>query len=246
MWNPVSNTVMKDMLFNLLLAFIALFYLTFILISMKKQEENQATNDNNILVTMRWKTDNDIDLWLKLPDGRKVWYSNRDEPPVHLDVDVVSWRRYKRTDGSEGVIELNEEIMTIRGILAGEYAVNAHYFSPRQVDPTLPIEVEILVQDIKNNKIIFAGIKKVDVTQKEVNFVKFTVKPYRDGQGVEKYEIERIFTDRPVFFVGGNNASGPGSPGGYPGRYPGGYPGQEPGEPQAPPSPPPSSSGEGE
>lgn len=253
MWNPASSTVMKDMLFNLLVAFIALFYLTFIMISTKKQEEEEAKNDNNILITMRWKTDNDIDLWLRLPDGRKIWYSNRDEPPAHLDVDVVSWRRYKRSDGTEGIIDINEEIITIRGILGGEYAVNAHYFSARSVDPMLPIEVEILVQDIKNKKILYADVKKMDMSQKEVHFVKFTVSPFRRQGDIERYLIEKIYTDRPTYFVGQDASSRPssrysGGPGGegYPGR---GYPGS--GNPEGqegiPPSddgamPPPSSS----
>ena len=236
MWNKLSQTVVTDMLFNLLLAFIALFYITFVMVSITKKKEDQDTkNDNNILITMRWKTNNDIDLWLKLPDGRKVWYSNRDEPPAHLDVDVVAWRHYSRNgngamydnyNGSNGrgsnngrsdypipsspssdvgndyIIETNEEIMTIRDVLDGEYAINAHYYSARDIDPNLPIEVEIIVQDVKNSKILYAGTKSLNMMQKEVHFVRFSVKSNGKSNGIETYSIEGIYTDRPTYFVG--------------------------------------------
>jgi len=208
MWNKISQTVSMDMLFNLLLAFIALFYITFIMISIAKQENKDAKSDNNILITMRWKTDNDMDLWLKLPDERKVWYSNRDEPPAHLDVDVVAWRRYKLPDGKDYEIKNNEEIITIRDILSGEYAVNVHYFSARNVDPAEPIEVEVLVQDVKNKTIIYFGTKTITMKQPETHFVRFTIELMPGNT----YQVKNVYTDRPTYFVGGPNMGNRGQP----------------------------------
>lgn len=201
MFNRVSNNVVIDLLFNLLLSFVALFFLAFVMVNDPKEKEEAAKNDNNILITMRWKMDNDIDLWLKLPDGRMVWYSNRDEPPAHLDVDVVQWRRYHQPDGSEYVIEDSEEIITIRSILEGEYAVNAHYYSAQKVDPEKPVEVEIIVQDVKTGHIVYAGKKEISMKEREVNFVRFTVEQYKDYSGRPKFLIKDIYTDRPTFFI---------------------------------------------
>lgn len=215
--------VVTDLLFTLLMCFVCLFFLAFVMVNEPQEKEATAKNDNNILVTMRWETDNDMDLHLKLPDGRKIFYANRDEPPAHLDVDVVAWRRYRREgyssdmshddyyDGhdfgeyeeehtpqaDEYVIKLNEEIITIRDVLAGEYVVNVHYFSERGYG-TKPIEVEIVVQDIKNRRIIYADKKKIRMPRSETHFVRFSVVEQKSNG----YTIKEIYVDRPTYFIG--------------------------------------------
>ena len=216
-----------DLLFNLVFAFMVLFFVSFVMINDPKEEDAQAKNDNHILITMNWETNNDMDLWLRLPDGRKCGYSARDIPPAHLDVDVVAWRRYTRqgyqpdmsheqyyddeeyrgdygeyqgeheVQPEEYVITENEEIITVRNILAGEYAVNVHYFSDRGYGRQ-PIKVKIMVQDIRNKSMIWAGEKEIDIPRDEVHFVKFTVVDTGNGH----YKIEKVYTDRPTYFVG--------------------------------------------
>lgn len=211
--------VITDLLFTLLMCFVCLFFLAFVMVN-EPAKDATAKNDNNILITMRWETNNDMDLHLKLPDGRRIFYANRDEPPAHLDVDVVAWRRYHRegynSDMShedyyddygeyaeehapqedEYVIKLNEEIITIRNVLAGEYVVNVHYFSDRGYG-TKPIEVEIVVQDVKNKRIIYADKKTIRMPRSETYFVRFSVAEQKSG-----YTIKEIYTDRPTYFIG--------------------------------------------
>lgn len=198
------NKVTIDLLFNLLLNFVALFFLAFVMVSEKKQKEEEAINDNNILITMRWKANNDMDLHLKLPDDRRVWYANRDEPPAHLDVDVVAWRSYSQRDGTTYTIELNEEIITIRDVLEGEYVVNVHYYSAKQVPSDEDVEVEIVVQDVKNKRVIYADKKLINMMQRETHFVRFTVEsaPETAYLGQEpRYLIRDVFTDRPLYYI---------------------------------------------
>lgn len=227
-----SKTVV-DLLFILLLIFVCLFFLAFVQINKPVEEQSNANNDNNILITMRWKTNNDMDLHLKLPDDRRVFYANRDQPPAHLDVDVVAWRRYQREgyspdmshdeyyDGHEGgynydynqhdygeyeaehqpqeeeyIIKLNEEIITIRDVLEGEYVVNVHYFNDRGYGDQ-PIEVEIVVQDVKNKKMLYAGKKVINAPRSETYFVRFTVVETKTG-----YKVEEVYSDRPTYFIG--------------------------------------------
>jgi hypothetical protein len=172
---------------------------------------------------MNWSTNNDIDLWLKLPNNSKVGYSCRDVPPAHLDVDVVAWRRYEREGYTptydemagdnynefgeyqeehvqayeEFIIKDNEEIITIRNILEGEYVVNAHYYADRGYG-TEPIKVQILVQDIQNKRVLYSGHKIISNPREETHFVKFTV----TDEGGGKYSVDRVFTDRPTYFLG--------------------------------------------
>lgn len=223
------NKTVVDLLFILLMTFVALFFLALVQVNEPVKEKANANNDNNILITMRWHTNNDMDLHLKLPDDRRVFYANRDNPPAHLDVDVVAWRRYQRDGyspdmshdeyydeemGYEGydygeyeqeheaqdeeyVIKLNEEIITIRDVLAGEYVVNVHYFSDRGYG-NQPIEVEVVVQDVQNKRMIYAGKKVITDPRSETYFVKFTIV----DQGKGKYKIEEIYDDRPTYFIG--------------------------------------------
>lgn len=186
-----------DLLFNLVLSFGVLFVLSFMLIN-DTSDEKSVENDNNILITVRWNTNCDIDLWLMLPDGRKVYYNNRDEPPAHLDVDVTRWRSFITPGETDPyIIKNNEEIITIRSVMAGEYVVNAHLFNYSYQDE---VQVEVLVQDVKHGSTIYAGTKELSHQIPQQNFVRFTVNDLDD----QSYSISDIHTDRPLFFVGDN------------------------------------------
>lgn len=203
--------------------FVCLFFLAFVQINDPKEKKENANNNNNILITMNWETNNDMDLWLKLPNGKHVGYSSRDHAPAHLDVDVVAWRRYRRDNYSpsmkvesdygefgeftqeheqqegEYIIKNNEEIISIRDVMPGEYVVNVHYYSARGYQKT-PINVGVLVQDVKNERIIYYDEKKITSSDIETHFVKFTIVEY----GNEHYLIEKIYDDRPTYFLGKN------------------------------------------
>jgi hypothetical protein len=186
------------------------------MIAEKKKQEDLAKNDNNILIMMSWQMDNDVDLWLQLPDGRRVGYNNRDEPPAHLDVDVVRWRRYKDDYGFETVIEHSQEIITIRDVLEGEYIVNIHYYSSQGENPQLPVEVKLLVQDVKNKKVLYAGTQLLRHVTSELHFMRFSVvKGEKPGQ----YSVRDVRDDWPAYFVKNQAASHEGADD-MPGRRP--------------------------
>lgn len=195
MFNKRTTPTVIDLLFNLVLTFGLLFALSFVLIKDATTDSN-IQNDNNILISIRWDLNCDVDLWLLLPDGRKVFFGNRDEPPAHLDVDVVAWRYYRSSTGELRIIKNNEEIITIRSILEGEYAVNAHFYSPRGEER---VTVDVLVQDAKNRNTIYSGTKELTRQQTEQHFVRFKV---RRIDGGESYAVTDIYEDRPLFFVG--------------------------------------------
>lgn len=226
MFDKNTSVVTIDLLFNLLLCFIALFFLAYVMITDAKEEMN-TMNKSQYLITMRWTADIDIDLWLMLPDGRKIWYHNRDEPPAHLDLDVTHYRRYHRSDDTWYVSKVNEEIITIRGIMPGEYVVNAHRFNyyihgddreyddsgiisedPQSENTPAPVVVEIIVQDVQNKKIVYAGIKELSVQEREVHFVRFTVEEYMSHSSrrgvttsIKKHRTKEVYTDRPVYIL---------------------------------------------
>ena len=208
MFGKAVQTVFTDLLFNLLLSFVALFFLAFIMVSAKEEEQDNAKNDNHFLIALRWQTNNDIDLWLRLPDGRKVGYNKRDEPPAHLDVDVVMWRKYRDSLGEETIIEENEEVITVRDLLPGEYVVNIHYYSIQKLeDPTT--EVELFIQDIKNRNIVYLTREVVDAPGIETHIVRFTVvdRNTKDHAGNRLYSVKDVDDSRPMYFIRSKNGA---------------------------------------
>lgn len=124
-----------DMLFNYLLAFAMLFILALLLIRPPTPTDAAVKLRAEFMLTMTWPDGSidDIDLWLMLPDGRKVNFIDRDVEFVTLDRDDRGAANDFYTDGKGGrqLTRMNREIMTIRAIVPGRYVVSAHVFSAR-------------------------------------------------------------------------------------------------------------------
>lgn len=76
------------------------------------------------VVVMSWPySDNDIDLWLKQPDDRIVYWRNPRSPIAHLEQDDTG------IYGDDRRAADNVERMVIRTIEPGEYIVNVHGYA---------------------------------------------------------------------------------------------------------------------
>lgn len=126
-----------DVFANLALAFCLCFILAFISITDKlKQNEAGVQPKADFLITLEWnpKSDADIDLWVKDPDGKIVGFPNKSIGGVFLDRDDMGGNvdTITRADGTSMKIEINQEVMTIRGFKKGRYTVAAHYYRGRE------------------------------------------------------------------------------------------------------------------
>ncbi len=82
------------------------------------------------VVVVSWPmSDNDVDTWLRTPDGRLVWWQAMRSPVAHLEQDDTGV--FGDADGS-----VNGERMVIRNVIPGEYVVNLHCYVCRS-DPVL-------------------------------------------------------------------------------------------------------------
>ena len=169
-----------------------MFFLAFLQIQDPAKKKKDIESNNLVLISMAWSTDVDIDLHVQLPDKRKVWFSSREAPPVHLDVDVVGWRHYEDDFGSE-LLKDNEEIVSIREIVSGEYLVSAHYFSHHNI----PTEVTITIQNVKLGTVVLSETKTVQNPGIETHFCRFTLTRTDTG-----FKIEDVSTNNPAYFIG--------------------------------------------
>lgn len=134
-----------DILFNVLLGFTVMVFIAFALI-----RPESKTGDINVnadfIITVSWPDGipDDIDTYVEDPQGNVVWYHKREAGFILLDRDDRgTFRDTIFVNGEEIAYPLNQEIVTIRGFVPGEYVVNVYYYlnqSPGSVPVTVKVE----------------------------------------------------------------------------------------------------------
>lgn len=120
-----------DLLLNLLMLFIVI---SAIAIVQMNPPSRQASMDlkAELVVELTWAERNldDLDLWVLLPNGRKVGFTNRDAGVASLDRDDRGGfgEVYPDDKGELKLIEVNKEAVVVRANIPGRYVVNVHYF----------------------------------------------------------------------------------------------------------------------
>ena len=171
-----STLSFLDLLFNILLGFVLLFFIAFILINPIAKKADIVIKAE-YMITMSWpdNSSDDIDLWVKDPNGNYVSFRNRDVGFMNLDRDDLGLRNDTVTiNGQETSVPINKETVTIRGIIPGTYLISAHFYY--KVDQHI-IEVPVTVEVIKINpyKIIYTQTVILTEHGQEKNYYKFTI-----------------------------------------------------------------------
>ena len=162
-----------DLLFNILLGFTFLFFITILFI-------NPITKLGNVnmkaeyIITVDWKDSlpDDIDLWVKDPNGEIVSYLKKDAGWLHLDRDdrgVVNDKVI--IDGKEVIYPINREVVTLRGIIPGEYVVNLYLYDHKSNDP---VEAKIIIEKVNPSlRLVFVGDVILKNEDSELTITKF-------------------------------------------------------------------------
>ena len=139
--NKYKSTIgFTDLLFNLLVGFVYLFIIAFILINpIQKKQDVPKKAEFMVVIEWPYKFNDDIDLWVKSPDGKTVSFVKKEAGIMNLEKDDLGVANDSTVDeyGQRKVIYINREVITIRGILAGQYQVAAHVYSMRPKNDTL-------------------------------------------------------------------------------------------------------------
>lgn len=166
-----------DFLFILLLTFISLFMLSLILIN-PVANKAEVKSKAEFLIVMDWnaESNSDIDLWVRDPNKNIVSFREKQAGPMHLDKDDMGaiTDMYRGPDGKEVKVPINQEVVTLRGVMPGEYTVNAHlYRLSSSGEPVNPVTVQV----IKLNPYQIISTEKINLTVQgeEVTAVRFTV-----------------------------------------------------------------------
>ena len=167
-----------DMLFNMLIAFVFCFIIALLAMNPKALKVGDIPSKAEFIVTLSWPdlNPNDIDTWVQDPAGNLVWFRSREAGLMHLDRDDRGMANdVIVVNGKEVVNPLNQEVVSVRGIEAGEFTVNAHYYESKDGKP-----VEATVSIIKVNpraEVVFYGQVTLPRKGDEVTAARFTVLP---------------------------------------------------------------------
>ena len=172
-----------DILFNILVGFAFLFIVAFLLIKPEAKRED-FDRKAEFIVVMEWdyERQDDIDLYVQDPSNTIVHFRNARANFMHLDKDDLGKRNDAiMVNGVEKIVKINREVVTIRGIVPGEYIVNVHYYSDYSEHsnvargPMEPLEVKVAVYKVNPYSEVWQGTKPFTRKGQEETFVRFTM-----------------------------------------------------------------------
>jgi hypothetical protein len=186
-----SNLAFVDFLFILLLAFITLFILALILINpiTKKSEIERKAE---FLIILEWgeKSEDDVDLWVQDPLANIVSFRKITAGLMHLDKDDLGIANdtIYLPNGTEQIIYLNREVITLRGWVEGEYIINTHMYSKRDSNP---IKVKVEMLRLNPYKILFKENFILRKRGEEITVRRVTLD--KDGYLVSTNKLQKSF-----------------------------------------------------
>ena len=165
-----------DMLFNMLIAFVFCFIVALLAMNPKALKAGDIPSKAEFIITVSWPdlNPNDIDTWVQDPGGNLVWFRQREAGMMFLDRD-------DRGEGNDAIVingqrvssPFRQEVVTLRGIVPGEFTVNVQYYQSRDGQP-----VEVTVSIIKVNpkaEVVFYGQTTLARKGDEATAARFTV-----------------------------------------------------------------------
>ena len=180
-----SSLPFVDLLFNVLIGFVFLFIVSFLLINpIAKRADIEVKAE--FLITVMWPDDleDDVDTYVEDPVGNLVWFRSREPGLMHLDRDDLGKRNDEVTTAAGTILfPENREIVTLRGVVPGEYIINIHmYFKVGQE----PVPVTIQIDKINPYSVVLRETIELKNKGDEVTVARFSVKSNGDVIDVNK------------------------------------------------------------
>ena len=161
------------MLFKALQVIAFLFFIALLAIS-PDAKDGKIDSKAEFIITMDWPDNHpdDLDLFVQDPIGNIAWYRHREAGFLTLDRDDRGGANdFILVNGKKIPSPIREEIVTVRGIVPGEYTVNVSHF---QATTGQPVEVTVKVQKLNPTaQVIFDDKVTVDHTGDEKTAVRF-------------------------------------------------------------------------
>jgi hypothetical protein len=163
------------MLFKALQVVAFLFFIALLAIA-PDAKDGKIDSKAEFIVTMDWPDNHpdDLDLFVQDPAGNIAWYRHREAGFMVLERDDRGGANdFILVNGKKISSPIREEIVTIRGLVPGEYTVNVSHF---QATTGRPVPATIKVQKLNPTaQVVFDNAVLVDHTGDEKTAVRFTL-----------------------------------------------------------------------
>jgi hypothetical protein len=163
------------MLFKALQVVAFLFFIALLVIA-PLANEGKIDSKAEFIITMDWPDDHpdDLDLFVQDAVGNIAWYRRREAGFMVLERDDRGGANdFILVNGKKIASPIREEIVTVRGIVPGEYTVNISHF---QATTGRPVPATVKVQKLNpTTQVIFDNVISVDHTGDEKTAVRFTL-----------------------------------------------------------------------
>jgi len=181
-----------DLLFNTLLGFVLLFFISIMFMNPIAKLGN-INYKAEYIITVIWPEDqpDDIDLWVQSPSQEIVSYQKKEAGWLHLDRDDRGdLNDTVMINGKKLVHPINQEVVTIRGIVSGEYIVNLHYYESHSKRPvTASVKIEKVNPVLR---LVFIDQVTLDRVDDEKTVLRFELDA--NGNMVSTDRIEKTLT----------------------------------------------------
>ena len=161
------------MLFKALQVVAFLFFLALLAMN-PEAKSGKIESKAEFIITMGWPDSHpdDIDLYVEDPLGNIAWYHQREAGFLVLDRDDRgAMNDSVIVNGKKIASPIRQEIVSIRGIVPGEYTVNISHF---QATTGQPVEATVKVQKLNPTaQVVFDDKVMVDHTGDEKTALRF-------------------------------------------------------------------------
>jgi len=184
------------MLFKALQVIAFLFFIALMAVS-PDEKDGKVDTKAEFIITMDWPDNHpdDLDLYVQDPLGNIAWYRHREAGFMVLERDDRGGANdFIIVNGKKIASPIREEIVTVRGILAGEYTVNVSHFA---AITGLPVQATVKVQKLNpHTMVVFDDKVTVDHTGDEKTAVRFTLDAKGDVVDVNRRQKSLMETFR--------------------------------------------------
>jgi hypothetical protein len=153
------------------------------------------------LITVDWSGVGkyDVDTWVKLPNGTRVNYHNKESGVVFLERDDLGNACDQTTQAGQA-INACEEVTVIRGVAPGEYVLALHLYSANgsASNATVqPVNVQVRIEKLNPTVIVrWQSHVILDKVREEKGVTRFTIEPDGQVDDFDSDELPRlVYTD---------------------------------------------------
>lgn len=143
----------------------------------KKPDAIPATQRAEILIQLSWDDGSvdDLDLWVRGPDGQTVFYKSKSTPYMFLDHDETGrGDTITAPDGTIQTVPSRMEVVTIRAIVPGDYVVNCHSYH-KESGPGVIDHAKLRIIKLNPFSIITEASADFDSEAEEKTLANFTL-----------------------------------------------------------------------